>query len=114
MTKRQILLLTTVLLGAIALTILWLGFGIRYVWYLDANTAALYDFGLAACLLALLATWVFVPSRILAGAITLVALTFPIALGSVGINVEFIPFMLIMIAPPVAVAHLSRKLRAAQ
>ena len=111
MIARSGLMLITISLGALASLALWFGFELRYMWYLDASTAALYRTGIIVCLFALLAIWTFAPSRIAVGAVALVALTFPIAFGSVGINPGFVPYMSVLIALPVGVAHLSRRLR---
>lgn len=110
--RTALRILALAAMAGAALTVLWLVFSIRYIWYLDASTAFAMRSGFAMAALAIVLCWFFAPSRTLVGALGLIALFFPLLVGltTVPVNAGFLPFVAFAVALLVAATHLRRKL----
>jgi len=74
--KKEKLLLF-LFLSLVALIVHFAMFELRYNWYLDSAGVSFLRIGYAICLLAIIALWIFFPSRALVAGVGLASYIFP-------------------------------------
>ena len=113
MSKRALRTIATLVLGVVSLAVLYLMCELRYVWYIDIATVVALRTGWTIGVVAITLCWVFLPSRILVGAIGALMLLLPQAIRFTDLpyNPGFLAFVALAISLLVATTHLRRGMR---
>lgn len=83
-------LVAFLLLAFLAIGVHFLGFELRYAWYLSPKEVKFLRYGYVICIFCIFLLWLFYPSRVLVAALGLIAFVFPIILGPVILGDEHI------------------------